>query len=143
MSINKAMISGNLAKDATLRQTNSGNAVANFTVAVNDRYRTPEGQWDDYTNWIDCTLFGNRATALHKYLLKGTKVCVEGSLRWTTWNDKETGNPRSKVGITVSELEFMSRNNNNGGGGNNGGNDGGFTPPAETAPYTEDEDIPF
>lgn len=142
MSINKAMISGNLAKDATLRQTNSGNAVANFTVAVNDRYRTPDGQWDDYTNWIDCTLFGNRANALHKYLTKGTKVALEGSLRWSTWNDRETGAQRSKVGITVSELEFMSRNNNNNNDHGDGG-DGGYNAPADAGNYAEDEDIPF
>lgn len=82
----------------------------NFTVAFNDRHRNPQtGEWEDRANYVDATIFGNRAEKLQAYLLKGTKVSIGGKLRWSSWDDKETGKKRSKVGIVVDELEFLSR----------------------------------
>lgn len=142
MAINKAIISGNLTRDAELRQTNNnGTAVLNFTVAVNDRRRNNQtGEWEDYPNYIDCTLFGNRATAIKDYMVKGQKVAVEGKLRWSQWEDKETGKSRNKVGVLVDEIEFMGPRNGAGGGGNGGGSS--YSAPEPAAPE-EDDDVPF
>ena len=74
MSINRVIISGNLTRDPELRSTQSGMDVMSFGVAVNDRRRNPQtNEWEDYPNFVDCTMFGNRARSLHQYLSKGTK----------------------------------------------------------------------
>lgn len=108
MSINTAMISGNLTRDSELRTTPTGTSVLNFSVAVNDRRKDSSGEWKDYPNYFDCVLFGRRAESLAVYLLKGTKVAVQGKLHQSSWQDGN-GKNRSKVDITVDQVEFMSR----------------------------------
>ena len=157
MSINRVMISGNLTRDAELRTTPSGTAILSFGVAVNDRRRNANGEWEDYANFIDCTMFGRRAEAIAQYLTKGVKVAIEGRLHYSSWEDRNSGQRRSKVDVTVDELEFMSSRNGGGqnydaGGGYGGGNYGGQSyqqpqgnvvpePPAPSA--YDDSDIPF
>ncbi len=128
MSINRVIISGNLTRDPELRQTQSGISVLGFGVAVNDRRKNQQtGEWEDYPNFIDCTMFGTRASSLANYLSKGTKVAIEGKLRWSQW--EREGQKRSKIEVIVDELEFMSSRSSDSsyGGGNNGyaGNSGG------------------
>ena len=108
MSINRVLISGNLTRDAELRQTQTGNSVLGFGVAVNDRRRNPQtDEWEDCPNFIDCTMFGKRAESVERYLTKGAKVSIEGKLRWSQW--EKDGQKRSKIEVIVEELEFMSR----------------------------------
>ena len=108
MSINKAIISGNLTRNSELRTTQTGMAVLNMSVAVNDRRKNQQtGEWEDYPNYIECTMFGARAMAVERYLVKGTKVCVEGKLRWSSW--EQDGAARSKIVVIVDEIEFMAR----------------------------------
>ena len=110
MSINRVIISGNLTRDPDLRQTSSGTNVLSFGVAVNDRRRNPQtGEWDDYPNFIDCTMFGARAEALSRFLTKGMKVAIEGKLRWSQW--ERDGQKRSKIEVIVDEIEFMTSRN--------------------------------
>ncbi|WP_302961259.1 single-stranded DNA-binding protein [uncultured Adlercreutzia sp.] len=139
MSINRVIISGNLTRDPELRNTQSGMAVLSFGVAVNDRRKNPTtGEWEDYPNFVDCTMFGARADSLSRYLSKGTKVSIEGKLRWSQW--ERDGQKRSKLEVIVDELEFMSSRNANGGaqsygGDAYGGNQGYSAPaPAYSAP---------
>lgn len=108
MSINRVNISGNLTRDPELRVTASGTQVLSFGVAVNDRRRNPQtGEWEDYPNFVDCTMFGTRAEAVSRYLSKGSKVAIEGKLRYSSW--EKDGERRSKIGVIVDEIEFMSR----------------------------------
>lgn len=108
MSINRVVISGNITRDAELRQTASGMAVLGFSVAVNDRRKNQQTeQWEDYPNYIDCSMFGTRAEKIAPYLSKGTKVAIAGKLRWSQW--ERDGQMRSKVEVIVDEIEFMSR----------------------------------
>lgn len=108
MSINKVMISGNLTRDPELRSTQSGMPVMGFGIAVNDRRKNAQtGEWEDYPNYVDCTMFGNRAEALSKFLEKGTKACVQGRLRWSQW--EREGQKRSKLEVIVEEMEFWTR----------------------------------
>ena len=108
MSINKVFISGNLTRDCEMRQTQGGTQVLTFGVAVNDRRRNPQsGQWEDFPNFIDCVMFGKRAESVSRLISKGSKVAIEGKLRWTQWNDKQ-GNKRSKIEVIVEEIEFLS-----------------------------------
>lgn len=108
MSINRAIISGNLTRDAELRSTASGTPVMQFGVAVNDRVKNgASGEWEDRPNFIDCTMFGARAEKIAQYLSKGSKVTVEGKLRWSQW--EKDGEKRSKLEVVVDEIEFLSR----------------------------------
>ena len=123
MSINRVVISGNLTRDPELRRTQSGMAIMGFGVAVNDRRRNQQtGEWEDYANYIDCTMFGNRAESLSNILVKGMKVAIEGKLRWSQW--ERDGQKRSKIEVIVDELDFMSQRNSGGQGGYQGGYQG-------------------
>lgn len=113
MSINRVVVSGNLTRDPELRVTPGGTQVLGFGVAVNGRRRNKQtGEWEDYPNFIDCTMFGNRAEALSRILRKGMKVAIEGKLRYSSWEDKNGGGRRSKVEIIPDEVVLMSQNPN-------------------------------
>ena len=128
MSINRVMISGNLTRDAEIRSTQSGMAILGFGVAVNDRRKNQQtGEWEDYPNFVDCTMFGTRGEKLQPYLTKGTKVAIEGKLRYSSW--ERDGQRRSKLEVIVDELEFMSsRNGNNANQGYDNGMTAGYAP---------------
>ena len=106
MSINRVAISGNIGNDPDLRQTASGVQVLSFSVAVNDRVKGEDGQWTDRPNWIDCTMFGARAQSVSRFLSKGSKVAIDGKLRWSQW--ERDGQKRSKIEVIVDEIEFMT-----------------------------------
>ncbi len=166
MSINRVNISGNLTRDPELRATGSGTQILSFGVAVNDRRRNPQsGEWEDYPNFVDCVVFGARAEPLSRYLFKGSKVAIEGKLRYSSWETKD-GQRRSKLEVIVDEVEFLSPRNQNAGSYQGGGDSyqGGnsyqpgpsFSSPAPSASQTSgrpvqtppsadvyDEDIPF
>ena len=129
-NINRAMIVGNLTRDANLRRTQSGLSVMEIGVAVNDARKNPNtGEWEDYTNFLDCTMIGERAEKLAPKLTKGMKVCVEGKLRWSQW--EKNGQKRSKVEILIDQIEYMSRQQER-------------EPQQEQEPQgVYDEDIPF
>lgn len=110
MSINRVVISGNLTRDPDLRSTASGMPVLGFGVAVNDRRKNQQtGEWEDYPNFIDCTMFGARAQSVFRFLSKGSKVAIEGKLRWSQW--ERDGQKRSKIEVIVDEIEFMTSRN--------------------------------
>lgn len=142
MSINRVIISGNLTREPQLRRTQSGMAILGFGVAVNDRRKDPQsGEWSDYANFVDCTMFGNRAESLSNYLSKGMKVAIEGKLRYSTW--ERDGQKRSKLEVVVDELEFMLSRD----GGQRGGAYQASTstagPEIGIGTSVYDEDIPF
>ena len=150
MSINRVIISGRLTREPEIRSTASGMPVLGFGVAVNDRRKNQQtGEWEDYPNFIDCTMFGARAESASRYLAKGAKVSIEGKLRWSQWETKD-GQKRSKIDVIVDELEFMSGRNDSSSYG--GGHTGGYSAPAAAptaAPVVDapssiyDENIPF
>lgn len=108
MSLNIVAISGNLTRDPELRTTPGGTAVLSFGVAVNDRRKNPQtGEWEDYPNFVDVTIFGKRGPALAQYLHKGMKVSIEGKLRYSSW--EKDGQRRSKLEVIGEEIEFMSQ----------------------------------
>ena len=110
MSINRVVISGNLTRDPDLRSTASGMPVLGFGVAVNDRRKNQQtGEWEDYPNFIDCTMFGARAQSVSRFLSKGSKAAIEGKLRWSQW--ERDGQKRSKIEVIVDEIEFMTSRN--------------------------------
>lgn len=162
-NINRVIISGRLTRDPEVRATAGGTTVMGLGVAVNDRRRNQQtGQWEDYTNYIDCTMFGNRAESLSKILAKGMLVCIEGRLRWSSW--ERDGQKRSKIEVIVDEIELPSRSQGapqqggyqgsssaQGGYAGQGPSQGGYAPaapqgaPVQQPPIdqTYDDEIPF
>lgn len=150
MSINRVVISGNLTRDPELRTTASGMPIMSIGVAVNDRRKNNQtGEWEDYANFIDCTMFGTRAQNIQQYLSKGSKVTIEGKLRWSQW--ERDGQKRSKIEVIIDDIDFSGNRNGNM-GGNGGASFGGNSAEAYSAPLTPvvdttssvyDEDIPF
>jgi len=108
MSINRTIISGNLTRDPESREFASGTKCLCFSVAVNERVKDASGEWTDRPNYIDCTMFGARVPFFADKLTKGTKVTVEGKLRWSQWDAKDGSGKRSKIEVIVDELEFVS-----------------------------------
>lgn len=109
MSINRVTITGNLTRDPDVKQTGGGMSVMKLGVAVNDRRKNPQtNEWEDVPNFIDCTMFGDRAAKVAQYLAKGSKVAISGRLRQETWETQD-GQKRSRVGVVIDDLEFMSR----------------------------------
>lgn len=155
MSINKVMITGNLTRDPEMRTTSTGMSIMRLGVAVNDRRRNPQtDQWEDVPNYIDCVMFGTRAASVSRFLTKGQKVAIEGKLRWSSWEDRQTGGKRSKIEVVIDDLEFMT--SRNAGSGDYSGTAPAAAssyepaksydniPPAPpTADAYADEDIPF
>lgn len=109
MSINRVNITGNLTRDPELRATAGGTQMLAFGVAVNDRRKnTQTGAWEDVPNFVDCIVFGQRAEAVSRFISKGSKVAIEGKLRYSSWENKE-GQRRSKLEVIVDEIDFLSR----------------------------------
>lgn len=126
--MNKVALIGNLTRDAEMRQTQGGMAIANIGIAVNDRVKNRQtDEWEDYANFINCTMFGKRAEGLAPYLNKGQKVGIDGHLHWSQW-ETEDGNKRSKLEVIVDNLDLL------GGGKKNSD---------EPVEETDSDDCPF
>lgn len=120
-SFNKVILLGNLTRDVELRHLPSGTqSVANVGIAVNRRWRTPEGEQKEETTFVDCEAWGKQAETLAKYVSKGRPLFIEGRLRLDTW-EKE-GQKFSKLKVVIENFQFVdSRQDGPGGGGGGGG----------------------
>ena len=152
-SVNKVILIGNLGKDPEVKYTQTGMAVAHFTLATNERFKDKDGNWQDRTEWHNLVAFQRTAEIAAEYLKKGRSVYIEGSLRTNSWDDKDTGQKKYKTEIIINDLVLLGGRDAGGeGGGRSGaGKSGGFdqrTPepePSQAPSGAEitDEDIPF
>jgi single-strand DNA-binding protein len=147
-SFNKVILIGNLTRDIELRRTNSSTAVTDLGLAVNDRRKNPQGEWVDEVTFVDVTLWGRQAEVASEYLNKGSRVLIEGRLQLDQWDDKDTGQKRSKLKVVGSQLIMLGGRGE--GAGDSGASDGSYSDsaePAEPAPQSSsvpaDDDIPF
>ena len=108
MSVNIVVVAGNLTRDPELKHTNSGAAVLDFGIAVNDRVKGEDGEWSDRPNFFDVVVWGRRGEALESILAKGMKVTVAGRLRWSSWETQD-GQKRSRVQIVGDDVELPSK----------------------------------
>lgn len=135
MNYNKTQVGGRLTRDPEVKRTNAGTAVAEISIAVNRKWRDPSGNVKEEVDFIDVTLWGKTAELAEKYLSKGRSVFIDGRLQLETWDDKTTGQKRTKLKVVGEAMQFI--------------NDGkGTQSPAqaasESAPADDDgEDIPF
>ena len=116
-NLNKVMLIGNLTRDPELRYTPKGTAVADIGMAIN-RVRTDEqGQRQEDTTFVDVTLWGRQAELAQQYLSKGRPVYIEGRLQMDTWEDKASGQKRSKLKVVGENMQFQGSSGGGGGGG--------------------------
>lgn len=155
-SLNKVMIIGNLTRDPEVRYTPKGQAVVDLGIAVNRRYRV-ENETREEVTYLDVTFWGKQAEVLGQYMKKGRPIFVEGRLHMDTWEDKQSGQKRSRLRITGEEFQFL-------GSGGSGGGGGGYDPgdeesrssrpaqsqpsgrPAPSDPFPpglDDDEVPF
>lgn len=133
----KATLIGNLGNDPEMRYSASGSPFLRFNVASNFRVRTPEGEWQDKTEWVRVTVFGPRAESLAQYLKKGTRVFVDGRLEARPWTDQQ-GQVRAGLEVVAGDVEYMSSRSDDeqrgGGGGGMGGGMDRESPRSSNAP---------
>jgi single-strand DNA-binding protein len=148
-SVNKAILVGNLGRDAELRYTSGGAPVASVRMATTERFTDREGQKREDTQWHDVVIWGKTAEALHEYLVKGKQIYVEGRIQTRKWTDKE-GKDRYNTEIRADRVVLL-------GGAGAGGGEGRVARPARERsseipePVAEmahvdapnDDDIPF
>jgi single-strand DNA-binding protein len=110
-SFNKVILVGNLTRDPELRYTPKGTAVAKIGLAVNRRWTTETGEQREEVTFVDIDAFGKQAETIGQYVKKGRPLLVEGRLRLDTWDDKQTGQKRSKLGVVLETFQFLDSGN--------------------------------
>jgi len=153
-SFNKVILVGNLTRDPELRYTPKGTAVAKIGLAVNRTWKSDTGETKEEVTFVDVDVFGRTAENVGQYMRKGSPILIEGRLRLDTWDDKQTGQKKSKLGVVAETVQFLGGNRSNEGGGNEAraaalprprpasspkAADGGDT---DSSP-PEDDDVPF
>ena len=128
-SFNKVILLGNLTRDPQVRYTPSGTAVTDIGLAVNRTWFDKQtNSRRDETTFVDVTLWGRQAEVAGEYLAKGRQVLIEGRLQLDTWDDKETGQKRSKLRVVGESMTMVGGKPDgarSGGGGGGGGSSGG------------------
>lgn len=104
----KAIITGNLTRDPELRTTPNGSSVCSFSVAVNRVFRDSSGNQQEDVSFIDCSAWGKLGEMINQYAKKGTGVLVSGRLDQRSWEDKNTGQKRSRVEVVVEDFNFLT-----------------------------------
>ena len=107
--LNKVFLIGNLTRDPELRVTPKGTAICSFGLAVNRQYRDESGTARDETTFVDIEAWGKQGELVSKYLTKGSPCMVEGRLRLDSWEDKTSGQKRSKLKVVLDNVQFLSR----------------------------------
>ncbi len=157
-SFNKVFLMGNLTRDPALKYTGSQQAVCEFGLACNRKYKTANGEDREEVTFVDITAWGKQAEVLNQYMTKGKPIFIEGRLKYDTWEDKNGGGKRHKLTVVVENFQFVGgRDGQGGGGGGGGGNRGparqpqGAGAPSRPAPEQpfgdeqqfKEDDIPF
>jgi single-strand DNA-binding protein len=152
VNLNRVLLAGNLTRDVELRHISGNQAVANIGLAVNRRWKSPEGENREETTFVDCEAWGRTAEVMAQYLSKGRPVFIEGRLKLDQW-EKE-GQKFSKLRVVVESFQFMDSREGGGGGGGPGGGGGrssqggsrqgsSSSSSAPAPANVADDDIPF
>ena len=124
-SYNKVLLIGHFTRDPELRFLPNNTAVCDFGLAVNDRYQNKQTQeWEDRPNFVDVTAFGRTTENINKFFGKGRPIFIEGKLRFEQWEDRQSGQKRSKLKVVVDVWQFVDsdRGGRDGSGEDSGGN---------------------
>ena len=133
-SFNKVILMGNLTRDPEIRFTQNQMAICKIGLAVNRRFKDGQsGEWKEEATFIDVTIFGKRGEAFEKYHKKGETAFIEGSLRLDTWEDKNSGQKRSKLYVVADNWEFVGGSRSGGRQQDQGAGGGGYADQAAPA----------
>jgi len=153
-SFNKVILVGNLTRDPELRYTPKGMAIAKIGLAVNRVWKNEAGESKEEVTFVDVDVFGRTAENVGQYMRKGRPILIEGRLRLDQWDDKQTGQKRSRLGVVAETVQFLG-SPSGGGGAAGGGESGGESPRRAAAapvaapaaepdmPPPEEDDVPF
>ncbi len=144
-SVNKAILVGNLGRDAELRYTPGGAAVATLSLATTEIWNDKSGQRQEKTEWHRIVLWGKQAETLQEYLLKGRQIFVEGRLQTRKWDDRD-GNTKYTTEVRADRVVLLGRRDDAGGGGPRPERQEQQQAPAMSgapAPELTEDDIPF
>jgi single-strand DNA-binding protein len=150
-SVNKVILIGNLGRDPEIRYTQSGEPIANFSLATSEKWTDKSGQKQERTEWHRVEVFGKQAQTVRDYLTKGRPVYVEGQIRYEEWTDKD-GNKRTGTRIRVNQFNgrivlLGGRGDGGSRGGSGGGASGEGVEPQSAPPagdfVASDDDVPF
>jgi single-strand DNA-binding protein len=149
-SYNKVMLLGNCTRDPEVKYTPKGTAVTDLGLAVNRNYTTDSGEKREETTFVDVTLWGRQAEVAGQYLKKGRPVFIEGRLQLDTWDDKQSGQKRSKLRVVGENFQLLGSREGGSGGEGGGGPRQGSPRPARSTPADAggdsdpgEDDIPF
>ena len=106
-SFNRVILLGNLTRDPELRYIPSGTAVTDVGLAVNEKWKNANGEWVDEVTFVDVTLWARNAEVAGEYLSKGSPVLIEGRLKMDSWEDKQTGQKRSKLKVVGDRIQLL------------------------------------
>ncbi len=132
----KAIVAGNVTRDPELRTTMGGSQVCSFSIAVNRSYRGNDGNQQDQVSFIECIAWGKSGETIAQYVKKGSGLLVSGRLEQRSWDDKTSGQRRSRTEVVVDDFTFI------GGNGNGGGAGAGSSAPRSTSSAPRDEVVP-
>jgi single-strand DNA-binding protein len=149
-SFNKVILAGNLTRDPELRYTPKGTAVARLGIACNRKWKSETGEMKEEVTFVDVDAFGKTAETIGQYLKKGRPILIEGRLRYDTWEDKQSGQKKSKLSVVLENFQFLD----SGGGRGEGAAEAprprpasGSAPaaaePADGDAPPEHDDVPF
>jgi single-strand DNA-binding protein len=147
-SYNRVILAGNLTRDPELRYTPKGTAIARLGIACNRKWKSETGEMKEEVTFVDVDAFGKTAETIGQYLKKGRPILIEGRLRYESWEDKQSGQKRSKLGVVLETFQFLD----SGGGREDGAAEAPRSRPAAgSAPAPEagdagappDDDVPF
>ena len=154
-SFNKVILVGNLTRDPELRYTPKGTAIAKIGVAVNRVWTNEAGEKKEEVTFVDVDVFGRTAENVGQYMRKGRPILIEGRLRLDQWDDKQTGQKKSKLGVVAETVQFLGSPGEGGGGSGGGAPAARPARPAPAAPSAppseptegdgppESDDVPF
>jgi len=144
MSFNKVIIMGNLTRDPEVRTLPSGNSVARLAVAVNRTYNDKDGNRKEEVTYVDVDAFGKQAEVIGKFFTKGKPILIEGRLKLDQWEDKTTGEKKSRLGVVLEGFSFVGGRNDGGGDASGGASsyDDAPAPRRQAAPAPRRESAP-
>jgi single-strand DNA-binding protein len=151
-NFNRVILMGNITRDIELKYLQSGMAVTEIGVAVNDRRKSQTGEWIEETTFVDVTLWGRTAEIASEYLSKGSPIFIEGRLKLDTW--ETDGQKRSKLRVVGERMQLIGSRGDRTSGGGGGRNESEFSEPAtanagssgarfDRASEPPQDDIPF
>ena len=147
-SFNKVILAGNLTRDPELRYTPKGTAIARLGIACNRKWKSETGELKEEVTFVDVDAFGKQAETIGQYLKKGRPILIEGRLRLDQWEDKQSGQKKSKLGVVLESFSFLDSGGGRGDGeaprsrpaGNNAAP---AAEPVEGDVPPESDDVPF